>query len=65
MVTREDRCVGCTGGLYGCVYCTLKNSIVLTCDCCSEEVDKLYWFDGQQYCEDCVLENLEQVYVEA
>lgn len=64
MVTREDRCVGCNSALYNCIYCGLKDVAVFTCDCCGCEVDELYWFDGQQFCEDCVLKSLDKVYVE-
>ena len=34
---------------------------VLECDCCHEEVDRLYRFDDDELCENCVLVRLEVV----
>ena len=61
MVTRQNRCVGCDGAGYPCNLCGLDNAVVFICDCCGEEMDKLYWLDGEQLCEDCVLDRLQEV----
>lgn len=64
MVRVENRCCGCNGALYPCNHCRAEHTPVFICDCCGEEVDTLYWFDNEQYCEDCVLKNLVEVEVD-
>lgn len=61
MIVKENRCVGCNGAAYPCNLCGLDNATILICDCCNEEVDKLYWLYGEQLCCDCVLGSLEEV----
>ena len=31
------------------------------CDCCKEECETLYHFDGQELCIDCIEKELEEV----
>lgn len=31
----------------------IRHDGVKECDCCSWEVDTLYWYQDSQYCEDC------------
>lgn len=49
-------CVGCPPGM-GCLgsMCPQCWELSMTCDCCGEEVEKLYVFEGEQLCADCVL----------
>lgn len=62
MIRIENRCVNCDSALYPCIHCGAEHTPVFICDYCGEEVDKLYWFDNNnQYCADCILENLEEV----
>ena len=54
----ESQCVDCG---FPCRYeaCRYYKVRVLDCDNCHDEVDKLYWLDGMELCESCVLERLE------
>jgi hypothetical protein len=66
MITYENRCVGCATESYPCIgdRCKNRHVRVLTCDCCGEEVDKLYRYnyaDGVEYCADCILKEFEEV----
>ena len=59
MIRVESDCVDC--GL-PCLYetCPHYKVIIYECDCCEKE-EKLYWFDGEQLCIDCIAERLEEV----
>ena len=60
MIRLESDCVDC--GL-PCLYetCPHYQVVVYECDCCGEEVDNLYYFDGQELCIDCIEHRLERV----
>ena len=58
MVDFRDECVSCD---IPCISCGRKHVPVLTCDECGEEVEELYKYEGQELCEECVLESLEKV----
>ena len=62
MITYEDECVGCPTEL-GCMgsACPNRNVPHLYCDKCDEEVEKLYKYDGEEICEDCLLAELEVI----
>ena len=58
----EDECVGCTTiGLY-CMGsgCPNRNVIRYYCDNCGCE-NKLYYYDDEELCEECLLEKFEVV----
>lgn len=59
MVRRVSACVGCDRP---CQNCT---TIEAKCDYCGNEVsvdyDKLYHFDGSHICEECLLEQFDEV----
>ena len=59
MVRWVSACVGCEGP---CQNCTTIEAI---CDYCNREIscdyDKLYHFEGAHICEECLLEQFEQV----
>ena len=63
MKTINDECVGCPKEM-GCLgeICPNRNVTRLYCDKCNEETD-LYYYDGQELCIDCIIEQLEQVEV--
>ena len=44
-----------------CMGCGADHQAILVCDCCKEEVDNLYEYDGEQLCGKCVLERLPEV----
>ena len=60
MIRVESGCVDC--GL-PCMHETCPNYkvVVYECDCCGDEVDVLYDFDGQELCLDCIENKLERV----
>lgn len=58
MIKYENDCVDC--GLPCFDTCKYKNVPHYYCDCCGEEV-KLYEFDGEQLCIDCIIERLDEV----
>lgn len=60
MIKYESQCVQC--GL-PCIGSACRNYRVriLECDKCHEEFDKLYNFDGDEICEECLLEEFEVI----
>jgi len=56
MIIYEDRCVGCASDAYPCQgsSCGNRNVPVLVCDKCENEVDELYWHEGDQLCIECI-----------
>lgn len=60
MVRVESGCVDCA---LPCVYytCPYYEAVVYECDSCGDEVDDLYYFDGQELCIDCIERRLEKV----
>lgn len=61
MIIIENECVGCSPEM-GCIgnACPYKNVPRLYCDNCGTE-NVLYWWNGQQFCIDCIEERLERV----
>ena len=53
----ENDCVGCP--TY-CADCGARNALHFYCDVCGDET-KLYYFDGEELCSDCLLEKFEVV----
>ena len=62
MIVVENECVGCPDDL-GCIYnaCPYYKVVRYICDTCRSEVDDLWYFDGEQLCKDCILNQLEKV----
>ena len=62
MITYEDECVRYTTEL-GCLgsACQNRNVKHLYCDKCKDDVEKLYKYDGQEICEDCLLKEFEVI----
>ena len=64
MATRyENQCCSCAVPAYPCLgdSCPNRNVRVLECDKCHDEVDKLYIFDGEELCEECLLKEFEVI----
>lgn len=57
----ENECVGCPPEM-GCLgsSCPNLNVVRYYCDECREEA-KLYHYDGQELCIDCIEKSLEEV----
>ena len=61
MIKKNEGCIGCSDGcLRGCRNYEV---IYLVCDECDQTVDDLYLFDGEQICEECLLNKFEKVEV--
>ena len=65
MVTYEDECVGCPAEM-GCLgsTCIYRNVPHYFCDKCKDEVyyEDLYYYDGKEICEDCLLKLVPKAY---
>ncbi len=61
MIQIENECVGCPPDI-GCIgnSCPYLNVPRFYCDECGYE-EKLYWFDDEQLCMDCIEKRLERV----
>jgi hypothetical protein len=60
VIRTESGCVDC--GL-PCLYeaCPNYQVFVYECDCCGDEANSIYYFDGQELCIDCIENRLERV----
>ena len=63
MVVYENQCCDCASPGYPCKgdLCSNRHVRVLKCDRCGYEVERLYILDGEELCEDCLLEGLETI----
>lgn len=57
----ENECIGCPPEM-GCLgnSCPNRNVIRYYCDNCGCE-EKLYYYDNEELCEECLLKNFEVV----
>ena len=63
MVTYENECFDCAVPGYPCIGDSCPNRHVKRyyCDECKDYVEKLYRFDGEELCLDCIEKRLEVV----
>lgn len=63
MIVASNECVDC--GL-PCLYtaCPYFSVIRYYCDICDTEVEDLWYFNGLECCQDCILKQLEKVELE-
>lgn len=63
MIKYENDCVGCRDSGMPCRGISCRNRSVkrLYCDECGEESDRLYIYDNEQLCRDCLLGMFEVV----
>lgn len=63
MIKYQNDCCGCAVPAYPCLgdSCPLRHSRHLYCDKCGDDVEKLYYLNGEELCKNCVLEKLEIV----
>ena len=62
MIKLENHCVGCPKEM-GCMgdACPNRNVEVAICDNCGEEIyGDVYLVDGQDFCEDCLLDKFRK-----
>lgn len=57
MLEYYSDCVDCADGCHGCVLG--KKTPHLICDCCGDEVERLYKYKDREYCIDCLGEQFE------
>ena len=50
----ENDCVGCDY----CVHCGRDKVLYIYCDVCNDTDDKIYNFDGKDYCYQCLVKEL-------
>lgn len=60
MKREENECVSCGLPCLGCA-CPLSHVIHWYCDECKQECRELYEFEGQEICEDCLLDKIPKV----
>ena len=58
MIKFENECVGCP---QGCVHCGRDKTQHLYCDRCGADCEELYVFDGEELCEECLLDNFDKI----
>ena len=62
LLAYEDECVGCPDEFncfgYLCQYRKIPH---LYCDECKEEVDCLYNYNGEEICQECLIEKFEKI----
>ena len=59
MTKYEDECVGCAE-VMGCAgpTCPLRSVKHVYCDVCGEEPERLYVYEGQELCAECLINTL-------
>ena len=63
MTTYENECCDCAVPAYPCLGSICPNRHVkhYYCDECKDDIEKLYRFDGEELCLDCIEKRLEVV----
>lgn len=63
MVRYENECCDCASPGYPCLGSTCPNLRVTRfyCDHCKKEVEKLWYYNGLEMCQDCILSDLTEV----
>lgn len=62
-IVYENQCVDCGLPCLGSA-CRNRNVPVLYCDKCNDDCDNLYHYNGEQWCIECIKEDLGEVEVE-
>lgn len=63
MIRYEDECCDCATPGYPCIgdSCPLKHVRRLYCDRCEFPAKKLYKYDSEELCEECLLAEFEEI----
>ena len=66
MTVTRDECVSCGLPCLGDT-CPNKHAIYYVCDKCGETVpaDRLYVWDGEEWCKECIMDDVESNLVRA
>ena len=59
----ENECVGCTYIGLSCMgnSCPNRNVVHYYCDKCGEAIEVLYYFEDEELCISCIIEQLDRV----
>ena len=62
MIRYENECCGCAVPGYPCMGSACPNINVkhLYCDKCKADCEELYDYDGEELCEDCLLDSFKK-----
>ena len=62
MLAIENECVGCPSNM-PCIYeaCRHYKTVHYYCDKCDEEADDLFKWNEEEWCLDCIINDLERV----
>lgn len=62
LIVIESGCVGCPTEM-GCLYeaCPYYKITRFYCDKCHEETEDLYKWNNEEWCADCIINDLERV----
>ena len=62
MIKYENECVGCSSEL-GCMEnaCPNRNVPHLYCDKCGDDVERLYEYNGEELCVECLLDKFNVI----
>ena len=62
MIKYENECVGCPTEL-GCMgnACPNRNVPHLYCDKCGDDVERLYEYNGEELCVECLLDKFNVI----
>ena len=62
MTKYENECVGCPPEM-GCLGsgCPNRNVKHLYCDKCKADCEELYDYDGEELCEECLLDSFDKI----
>lgn len=58
MLKYENDCVDCP---QGCIQCGRNHTPHLYCDECGEDAEVLYDYDGEELCQECLLEHFNKI----
>jgi hypothetical protein len=57
MIEKVNECVGCACECVGCNCISYE----FICDNCKAECDELYYYGGEQWCQECIMEQFKKV----
>lgn len=62
MIRIENRCIDCAADAYPCMgdACPRRNVEVHYCDRCEEELEEIFYVDGEELCEECLKEKFRK-----
>ena len=65
MIETRSNCVACGFPCMGPQICPNGEYTALICDRCGHEVEALFEWEGEQICEDCLLDEIPHITAES